>query len=1140
MRIKTKLQIATVLSLTVVLVIGSILFFSAQQVNKAIKKNKAADEIIKGLFELNILTNYYLIYHEERAKTQWKLKHNSLRKLLKQEEFKGLEEMIYLKRMRKSHEDMKTTFSQMVSNYEGYGDEKGRISQELNEMLMGNMDEKSRSVVSDAYQLAEISSARVAVAQQRACLLVVLLALMMAVVIAAVSLLINRGVVKPIRKLHEGTEIIGADNLNYKVGTIAKDEVGQLSRAFEQMTVRLKESFAGLEKEIAERKQAEERILKLNRVYAVLSEINQAIVRLRDTDTLFKETCRIAVEDGGFRMAWIGLVNESSQKIQVVAYAGKSDDYLEKINISLKDEPLRYCPIDSALRESEHIICNAIGQDEYLAACQKIALELGFPSSVSFPLRVFERIQGTINFCAGEPHFFDEEELRLLDELARDISFAMEFAEQEAQRKQAEAALRSSERKYRTLIENLPQKIFLKDKNSIYISCNDNYAQDLKIKPDGISGRTDFDFYPKELAGKYRADDRRIVEIGKTEELEEKYIQNEQEVWVNTIKTPVKDEKGNLIGLLGIFWDITDRKRAEESLRQSEENARQLAQENAIMAEIGRIITSTLNIDEVYENFSEEVKKIIPFDRIVINIIDTEKKTVRNVYIAGKGLQDRNVKDVYPLEGSGNAEMVNTKSTLLIQTEDFNAYKDRFPMLLSTFQSGFRSIMNVPLFSKGKVIGGLLLRSYKPYVYTDKDVRLAERIGSQIAGAVVNAQLYTERIQAEKEKSALEEQLRQSQKMEAIGRLAGGVAHDFNNLLTIIKGNSQLSLMELNEKSSLRENLEEVMKASDRASDLIHQLLAFSRRQILELKVLDLNTVLQNIDKMLHRVIGEDIELVTQCAEDLGRVKTDSGQIEQVIMNLAVNARDAMPSGGRLIIETANVELDEGYARKHVAVKRGHYVMLSVSDTGAGMTPEVRDRVFEPFFTTKENGKGTGLGLPTVYGIVKQSGGNIWVYSEPGIGTTFKIYLPRVDEPLEEVMKERVAEEELPRGGETILVVEDDEDVRKLAVRILRMQGYRVLETFQGSDALLHCEQDADPIHLMVTDVVMPGMNGPELAKRLKPIRPEMKVLYISGYTDNTIAHHGVLKAGVNYIQKPFTVDGLTKKVREVLDKNSK
>jgi PAS domain S-box-containing protein len=386
------------------------------------------------------------------------------------------------------------------------------------------------------------------------------------------------------------------------------------------------------------------------------------------------------------------------------------------------------------------------------------------------------------------------------------------------------------------------------------------------------------------------------------------------------------------------------------------------------------------------------------------------------------------------------------------------------------------------------------------------------------------------------ERKRMEAQFLQAQKMEAIGQLAGGIAHDFNNLLTIIKGYSQLSLMELKEGAPLRENIEEINKASDRASDLTYQLLAFSRRQILEMRVLDLNALLPGVERMLRRVIGEDIELVTRLAEDLGRVKSDQGQIEQVIMNLAVNARDAMHAGGKLTIETANAELDEAYARAHVAVTPGRYVMLSVSDTGVGMTPEVRGRVFEPFFTTKERVKGTGLGLSTVYGIVKQSGGNIWVYSEPGKGTTFKIYLPRVDEPLEEVV-ERVVGGELHRGDETILVVEDNDEVREVAVRILSGQGYKVLEASQGLDAFLICTEHDGPIHLLLTDVVMPKMSGRELAERLGSIRPRIKVLYMSGYTGNAIVHHGVLEKGMNYIQKPFAVEALARKVREVLDK---
>ena len=395
-----------------------------------------------------------------------------------------------------------------------------------------------------------------------------------------------------------------------------------------------------------------------------------------------------------------------------------------------------------------------------------------------------------------------------------------------------------------------------------------------------------------------------------------------------------------------------------------------------------------------------------------------------------------------------------------------------------------------------------------------------------------------ERQKAEKEKRSLEEQFRQSQKMEAIGRLAGGIAHDFNNLLTVMKGRSQLALMELKEGDPLRESFKAIENATTKSANLVRQILAFSRRQVMEMIVLDLNNLLRDLEKMLHRIIGEDIEFLIVLADDLGRVKTDPGQIEQVVFNLAVNARDAMPQGGKLTIETANVELDGAYARRHVAVTPGRYVMVAVSDTGVGMTPEIRERVFEPFFTTKEKGKGTGLGLATVYGIVKQSGGNIWVYSEPGQGTVFKIYLPRVDEPLtEEGEKEEIG---LFRGVGVILVVEDEEGVRKLVLEMLKKQGYSVLEAANEEEALLICRQYKDTIHLMVTDVVMPGISGPELAKRLVVIHPEMKVLYMSGYADNAIVHHGVLKEGVNFIQKPFTIEGLAKKVREVLDKDTK
>ncbi len=384
------------------------------------------------------------------------------------------------------------------------------------------------------------------------------------------------------------------------------------------------------------------------------------------------------------------------------------------------------------------------------------------------------------------------------------------------------------------------------------------------------------------------------------------------------------------------------------------------------------------------------------------------------------------------------------------------------------------------------------------------------------------------------ERKQLEERFLQAQKMEAVGQLAGGVAHDFNNLLTIITGYSQLLLGRLGSADPMRGYAEEIKNAGDRAASLTRQLLAFSRKQVLRPQVLDLNVVVGSLEKMLRRLVGEDIEIKTALKSDLGHVKADAGQIEQVIMNLVVNARDAMPRGGKMTIETDNVELDNAYARARVAVTPGPYVMLAVSDTGIGMDADTQSHVFEPFFTTKEKDKGTGLGLATVYGIIKQSGGNIWVYSEPGRGATFKIYLPRVEEAVEATMSERAAQK-LPRATQTVLLVEDEAAVRALVRNVLVSSGYTVLEATAGQEALQVSEQHQGPIHLLLTDVIMPGMGGRELTERLGSTRPEMKVVYMSGYTDDAIVHHGVLDAGTAFLQKPFTPDAVARMVRDVL-----
>jgi len=380
----------------------------------------------------------------------------------------------------------------------------------------------------------------------------------------------------------------------------------------------------------------------------------------------------------------------------------------------------------------------------------------------------------------------------------------------------------------------------------------------------------------------------------------------------------------------------------------------------------------------------------------------------------------------------------------------------------------------------------------------------------------------------------LQQQVLQSQKMEAVGRLAGGIAHDFNNLLTVITSYSDLLLEDLAPGDAKRDDLEQVRKAADGAAALTRQLLAFSRQQAVEPRVVSLNTVVEGLHKILRRVIGEDIELTTTLAPDLGAVRADVGQLEQVLMNLAVNARDAMPSGGRLTVETANVEHDPDYARDREAAAVRQFAMLAVSDTGCGMDEATKARIFEPFFTTKEPGKGTGLGLATVYGIVKQAGGFIWVYSEPGQGTSFKIYLPEVDATAERTTA--VAGARAPRGTETVLLVEDAAAVRAVTKQVLERQGYVVLEAPDGEAALRLAQQHRGPIHLLLTDVVMPRVSGRELAERLTQVRPDMRVLYASGYTDDSVVRHGILELGTAYLQKPFSPESLARKVRDVLD----
>jgi signal transduction histidine kinase/CheY-like chemotaxis protein len=444
-------------------------------------------------------------------------------------------------------------------------------------------------------------------------------------------------------------------------------------------------------------------------------------------------------------------------------------------------------------------------------------------------------------------------------------------------------------------------------------------------------------------------------------------------------------------------------------------------------------------------------------------------------------------------------------------------------------EHGVAAGLAVPLPGANGAQGVLAAYATAVRVFRPEDAHFLQTIANILAGAVDRKNT---------EQGLLQSQIRlQSvQKMEAIGRLAGGIAHDFNNLVQAIGGYTEILLRRLPDADPLHRNAEEIKKAGDRAAALTKQLLAFSRQQVMQPKVVPLNSVVTNVESLLRRLIGEDIELETALADDLGFVRADVAQLEQVLMNLAVNARDAMPDGGTLTIETRNVVLTRADQREAFAIKAGPYVLLAVSDTGCGMDPEVRARAFEPFFTTKAPGRGTGLGLSTVYGIVKQSDGYIWVDSEPDRGTRIRIYLPRVAEPPDLLEVKKAPSKSTPRGHETVLLVEDEEGVRELIAEWLSGHGYTVLTATNGAEALALAAKEPRDIDMLIADVVMPQMGGPALAERLLPSRPGMKVVYVSGYADEAIGHPRVLAAGSGFLQKPFSLDTLERKVREILD----
>jgi len=916
-----------------------------------------------------------------------------------------------------------------------------------------------------------------------------------------------------------------------------------------------------------------------------IHELSETIAFTLDPQTVLSKLADGALVQSEADEVSILLPTNDGTELYVAAVRGTKRERLLGERIPLQESISSW-----VARERTSLILNGEVSDERFVALWP---RPDIRSAVSVPMQVANKLVGIINLnMTGRLRPFTLGQMKALTILAGTAAAALESASLYTQ-------VQKAEENYRSIFEHAVEGIFQATPEGRFLTVNPALARILGYESpeEVIEEITDVEHQlyvdPSDRAAAARLQEEVGILVGFEFEA---YRKDGRTIWLSLNRRSVYDEKGRELYREGSIEDITDRKQAGEALRESEARKRAILESaldcivtmdhqglivdwnpaaertfgfmraDAIgkeMAELiipprfreqhrhglvhyhttgeGPVLGNRLELSAITADGSEfpielAITRIelagLPMFTGYIRDITERKRAEQNLSKSEERYRDlvENAHDIiYSHDLEGNYTSMNKAGTLITGYSMAEALKLNLSQTVAPeYLASAREMLR-------RKLAGDRVTAYEMEIIAKDGHRITIEANTKLVyqdGVPVAVQGIARDVT---ERKQLEEQLRQSQKMEAIGQLAGGVAHDFNNLLTAINGYSSLALQRLEANHPIRSYLEEVKKAGDRAANLTRQLLAFGRKQILQPVAINLNDVVTDMNKMLQRLIGEDIRLTAKLDLALKSIKADPGQVEQVLVNLVVNARDAMPQGGKLTIETSTVELDSEYAGRHIGFTPGSYVMLAVSDTGTGMSEDTRARIFDPFFTTKAKGKGTGLGLSTVYGIVKQSGGNIWVYSELGHGTTFKVYLPELATAPRKT-EAPVVEPSLPGGSETVLLVEDEDVVRSLAQKILEQSGYKVLAASRGAEAIRLCRQRTEPIHLLLTDVVMPETSGKEVADRVTEVLPGLRVLFMSGYTDEAIVHHGVLDTNIEFIQKPFTPAALVRKVREVLD----